>query len=402
MATSTPTTNAVGTKKRKARDSAPFDTPLQPRHDDDDAEPAAASLDRALRDVKHELAAAGGAAAAAPAATRSATMAEVTPTHQKITFRVEPAGGPDRSAASQTELELSFIATKHTLFDLVDSVCENWIHDDVHAHMWIVEHLTPAGHGTRYIGPFGEELVDDPSDVGVAADEGPLLSAMQLQAGAKLLLRYDMGSTTSVILACRSVGPAAGAGESLPSADWRGGLTARVPPPADDWARSLYPAVYCFLMEDDGVLDVGLGNSFDKRCELSACNCGGTIWKGVVGEGVGGLGQALGRLDLALRSSSLLDDTFYADLPAAEQKDWPKQYPRIVKFISKRPAGFVTVGRRPSSVGFVEAVRGNPRFPSSKPKVVLSEPQAGLDSLSHVLELLEAGLAKEHSGLHGF
>ena len=65
------------------------------------------------------------------------------------------------------------------------------------------------------------------------------------------------------------------------------------------------------------------------------------------------------------------------------------------------PLGYLTVGLRPGSGGFVEATRGNPRFPSSKPRVVFSHKQP-VRSLSHVLDLLEAGLAKEHSGLRGF
>ena len=200
--------------------------------------------------------------------------------------------------------------------------------------MWIVEHL-----GRRYIGPFGAEMVDEPSDVGVSHNEGPLLSALNLQVGADMHLRYDMGSTTHVRLVCKGVG-AAEAGEALPSAKWRGGSAAAVPEPAQDWAREMYPAVFAFLTQDGGILDVGLGNSFDKICELTACNCGGNLELDQhVSEAPDGLAQALGRLDAELRSCDILSQDFYAQLPAAKQMPWPKHFPRVNKFISKRPQG---------------------------------------------------------------
>ena len=352
---------AVGSK-RKARDSAPFDPPRQPHAlgsgsgsgsaerfgsgsgsgsgsasgtgsgsgsgsgSERSNSEASAPPGQALRDVKEELApvaaAAGGATAAAAAAPAPA---------RKITFDV--LSGDGRRPASSDKLELA-LHPKHTLFDVVSLLCEHYIHDDVYAHMWIVEHL-----GRRYIGPFGAEMVDEPSDVGVSHNEGPLLSALNLQVGAEMHLRYDMGSTTHVRLVCKGVG-AAEAGEALPSAKWRGGSAAAVPEPAQDWAREMYPAVFAFLMQDGGILDVGLGNSFDKICELTACNCGGNLELDQhVSEAPDGLAQALGRLDAELRTCDILSQDFYAQLPAAKQTPWPKHFPRVTKFISKRPQG---------------------------------------------------------------
>ena len=102
----------------------------------------------------------------------------------------------------------------------------------------------------------------------------------------------------------------------------------------------MYPAVFAFLMQDGGILDVGLGNSFDKICELTACNCGGNLELDQhVSEAPDGLAQALGRLDAELRSCDILSQDFYAQLPAAKQMPWPKHFPRVNKFISKRPQG---------------------------------------------------------------
>ena len=112
-------------------------------------------------------------------------------------------------------------AGTHSLFDLVALVCEHWIHDGVEAHMWIIRH-----GGRRYIGPFGREMCDEPGEVGVSREHGPLIGMLGLREGAELHLQYDIGSTTNVRLVCTGVGPAA----SVPaaSASWHGGIAAQV------------------------------------------------------------------------------------------------------------------------------------------------------------------------------
>ena len=90
-----------------------------------------------------------------------------------------------------------------------------------------------------------------------------------------------------------------------------------------------------FLVEDDGIIDVGLGNSFDELCELTACNCGGNLeLDQIVGDGPDGLAGALGRLDVAIRGCGILDEEFYSQIPVPEQVAWPKPFPRILKFIA--------------------------------------------------------------------
>lgn len=231
-----------------------------------------------------------------------------------------------------------------------------------------------------------------------------LLKAPDAAAAASAAPAAATATTTSATPAAAAA--TAYSRPKVTTADWRGEVAAQLSASTEDWARSLYPAVYHFLIEDAGVLEVGLGLSLDKRCELIVYNCGGDLeLYQYVSEEADGLAQALGRLDTELRNCSLLDQSCYAELPAAKQAAWPKEYPRIVKFITKRPQGYVTVGRSPAEGGFVQATRGSPQydFPSScsKPRVVFSRPQA-VSSLTHVLELLEVGLAKEHSGLRGF
>jgi hypothetical protein len=145
-------------------------------------------------------------------------------------------------------INLAMLPARHSVFDLCESVCNEWLDGarngdgGVEDHLWT---LSKDGDGVpgpfgltfgakKYVGPFGMMGYDE-DDVPQDRTHSTCLDDLALQAGTTLSLDYDMGSTTDIKLRCvREMMVADETAAQLPSQCTRNGDLLENPADAND------------------------------------------------------------------------------------------------------------------------------------------------------------------------